>query len=321
MIAVGEARATGAVAGAVTTISVEAALMGGHVGIHVQPAGGPQAAERDAEQAFGALRRWVERLTRFDPASELSRLNEDARDRVPVGPTVAAVLDWGRAAETETDGIVNIAMLDHRLAAEIGGGQEAGQLVRGSDTWSIERGRRSSAVRRPVGLRFDLDGVAKGWLADRAAARLDHHRAVVVDADGDVAVHLGPGASWEIGVADAVDLDHTISTLRLAASTGRGRTAYGVATSGTSVHRWSAGGASGHHLIDPRSGRPAVTDVVQATVVAGSAREAEAFAKAAVILGSAHALASFDRPGVEALLILTDRRELLATPRSLRYMA
>ena len=40
---------------------------------------------------------WADRLTRFDPASELSRLNGDARREVPVGPTLAEVLDWGRA--------------------------------------------------------------------------------------------------------------------------------------------------------------------------------------------------------------------------------
>jgi thiamine biosynthesis lipoprotein len=61
----------------------------------------------------------------------------------------------------------------------------------------------------------------------------------------------------------------------------------GVATSGTTVHRWpDRAGHPRHHLIDPRTRRPAQTDLVQATVVAPSAAEAETLAKAAVILGS-----------------------------------
>ena len=78
----------------------------------------------------------------------------------------------------------------------------------------------------------------------------------------------------------------------------RGPTAFGLATSGTSVHRWTIDGRSSHHLIDPRTGRPARTDLVQATVLAGSAREAEAIAKTAVIVGSEAALGRLDRPGI-----------------------
>jgi thiamine biosynthesis lipoprotein len=56
----------------------------------------------------------------------------------------------------------------------------------------------------------------------------------------------------------------------------------GVATSGTTARRW----ATGHHLIDPRTGTPADTDVAEASVVAADAATAEALSKAAVLLGS-----------------------------------
>ncbi|HQU01555.1 MAG TPA: FAD:protein FMN transferase, partial [Acetobacteraceae bacterium] len=61
-----------------------------------------------------------------------------------------------------------------------------------------------------------------------------------------------------------------LAILTLAAD--RGPRSWGVATSGTSVHRWPTAFGETHHLIDPRTRRPASTDVVQATVVAGSAR-------------------------------------------------
>ena len=75
---------------------------------------------------------------------------------------------------------------------------------------------------------------------------------------------------------------------------------FGLATSGTSVHRWGGDSEGRHHLIDPRTGLPAATDVVQATVLAGTAREAEALAKSAVILGTAAGLHFLDRAGALA---------------------
>ena len=96
---------------------------------------------------------------------------------------------------------------------------------------------------------------------------------------------------------------------------------FGIATSGTSVHRWTTGGAMRHHLIDPRTGEPALTDVVQATVIARSARAAEAFAKTAVILGTTAALIALDRPEVEGAIILSERGELLIPPKTLRFLA
>jgi len=95
----------------------------------------------------------------------------------------------------------------------------------------------------------------------------------------------------------------------------------GIATSGTSVHRWTRDGVATHHLIDPRTWQSADTDIVQATVVAGSAREAEALAKTAVIAGTSGAFGLTDRPGVLGVLVLTTRGELRATPEMLRWLA
>jgi thiamine biosynthesis lipoprotein len=89
-----------------------------------------------------------------------------------------------------------------------------------------------------------------------------------------------------IGVADPRDAGTQLAVLHLAGLDPSGRQRFGLATSGTSVHRWVHDGRVSHHLIDPRTGRPAVTDVVQATVLADSAGAAEIAAKSIVIAGS-----------------------------------
>ena len=185
----------------------------------------------------------------------------------------------------------------------------------------VRRPRDADGHARSPGTRFDLDGVAKGWIADRALRLLDRYPGAVVDADGDIAVRVAPGDSWEIGVADPRGSRRPPRGRRAdrrARWPGRGRRTWGVATSGTSVHRF---GPDAHHLIDPRTGRPAVTDVVQATVLASGAAAAEAFAKSAVILGSAAGLEYLDRAGVAGAILLLEDGRALALPRTSAFLA
>ena len=314
-----------------------ARAMGGRLGVHVATApAGTAAASRDAARVAGRVLAWSRLITRHDPSSPLMRLNADPRPCVPVRPTLGAALAWAADAGRLTDGLVDATRLDERLAAERderlaaerddtvagalrGPGASSVGVARG---WSLDLAdSRRATVTRVSGLRFDLDGVGKGWLADRALHLLDRHPGAIVDADGDVAVRIAPDDRWEIGVADPRGADDLLAVIVLAdepASPARGRRTWGVATSGTTIHRF---GAAAHHLIDPRTGRPAATDVVQATVLASGAAVAEAFAKSAVILGSAAGLDFLDRSGVAgAILLLVDGR-VLALPRTLAFLA
>jgi FAD:protein FMN transferase len=317
--------------GAPDVVSADARLMGGRVSVHVRMAaqgllGGPgpgaERARRDTRRALQRISSWADRLTRFTASSELSRLNADRSETVEVGPTLAAVLTRAGAAARETDGIVDATLLDARLAAEYpAAGDAAATSAPAERGWAIESGRRGGSVTRVPGVRFDLDGIAKGWIADRAAASLEAYRAVVVDADGDLSIALAFGESWRIGIADPRNAATDLATLDIAGLDPSRRERFGLATSGTSVHRWSHHGKVGHHLIDPRTGRPAVTDVVQATVLAGSASVAESVAKQIVILGAVAGEALMDRPGIRAVIVLTDRGRVLASPSALRWLS
>ncbi len=304
--------------------SAVAEMMGGRVGVYLRPVDGGMTATSEADRAARSILRrvaaWAARLTRFSTTSDLARLNGAVMSSVPIRPTLAAVLDWARMAEGMSDGIVDVAMLDARLAAEgiEGATTDAAQV---DHSWSMDRGSRRTHVRRPTGLRLDLDGVAKGWLADRALGRLDPFPAAVVDADGDVAIRLGRGQRWRVGIADPRTAGEHLVQLDLVGSDRHGGRRFGVATSGTSVHRWVHDGGVSHHLIDPRTAMPARTDIVQATVLARTAREAETLAKAAVILGSDAALELLGGPGVDGAILLTQGDELLLTPSTMRFLA
>ncbi|HEU4481275.1 MAG TPA: FAD:protein FMN transferase, partial [Actinomycetota bacterium] len=121
------------------------------------------------------------------------------------------------------------------------------------------------AIRRPPGLRLDLGGVAKGWTASRALEAVPG--TACIDAGGDIALR----GAWGV----AVEHDgRPVAHLTLEDC--------GVATSGIDRRRWS----DGHHIIDPSTQRPAVTDVLAATVVASTTASAEAIARTIVVLGA-----------------------------------
>lgn len=300
-------------------VSVATTAMGGRLIVHLAASADEGSARRDARRVLARIGRWADRLSRHLETSELAALNADLRPNVAVGATLAAALRAGLEAGELTDGLVDITLLDARLAAEGLRPTPATDAVRRA--WSLTSGpRRTATVHRPPGLRFDLGGVAKGWLADRALESLTSWPSAVIDADGDLAVRCAPGRRWAVAIDDPRANDVSLAILNLSAPQDSWPTRWGVATSGTSIHRWLQGGEVRHHLIDPRTGAPAVTDVVQATVVCGSALRAEALAKAAVIAGSVDGLDMLERAGVRGAVILTDRGETLALPCTLALL-
>ena len=298
------------------TIEVSRPLMGGTVSVMALDDMNAVRLERAVRVVLDRVEAWAGRLTRFSPDSELMRLNAATEWLVPIGPTLTAVLDWARMAEGMSDGLVDPSLLDERLAAEAG--LDPGIPAIAGRRWSLRRTARGAAVEREPGVSFDLGGVAKGWLADRALA-ITPGRSALVDGDGDVAIRVAPGDTWAVGIGDPRAEGTLLGALELGATDDTPRT-WGIATSGTSVHRWAHAGGDAHHLIDPRTRRPADTDVVQATVLAGSAREAEVLAKTAVIAGTDRAFGLLDRPGVHGVLLLTQRGELRATPGMVRWL-
>ncbi|MBI4786945.1 MAG: FAD:protein FMN transferase [Chloroflexi bacterium] len=257
---------------------------------------------------------WDRALSRFRPDSELSRLNRSQGGAVRVGQVLWQVLGQARAAARQSDGLVTPALLDHveaagydqsfeRLAPWMGPTEFATPPVR--DWRAIELDSSAHTVRLPPAMRLDLGGIAKGWAADQAVARLSRYGPALVDAGGDIAIS-GPmegGERWPVAVADPMAPERDIARLWLDREA--------VATSGRDYRCWPRDGKWQHHIIDPRTGRPAETDVLSATVIAPTATEAEMAAKVTLILGSAAGLAWIEaREQLAALLVLENGRVL-----------
>ena len=131
----------------------------------------------------------------------------------------------------------------------------------------------------------------------------------MVDAGGDSAVtgQRPSGEGRQIGVASPLAPEADMAQLWL--------TEGGVATSGRDYRRWKRGGVWQHHLLDPRTGRPAQTDVLSVTVMGPSTVEAEVAAKVVLILGSEAGLAWLAaHPALTGVLVLADGQVLNTLP-------
>ena len=153
-------------------------------------------------------------------------------------------------------------------------------------------------------MRLDLGATVKAWAADRSAERIARALAcgVLVSLGGDIAVagDVPPGG-WSIRVQDVAgdpSAPDDGPTSIIAIHHG------GLATSSTSARRWQRGDVM-HHILDPRTGRPADGLWRTVSVAAGSALDANIASTAAIIRGlrSASWLA---RLGLPARLVTVD---------------
>ncbi|HEX6762913.1 MAG TPA: FAD:protein FMN transferase [Gaiellaceae bacterium] len=254
----------------------------------------------DATDAFDAVEVEFERLeqvlSRFRPDSELSLLNQNGS--IDASPDLAQVLWLAVDARERTDGRFDPTVHDALVGA--GYDRTFDDVPRdvAAASAASECGGRVSVEGQHIeierGYRIDLGGIGKGYAAERAAELLALTGPCLVNAGGDVAMRGLPTTGvWSVAVDGSITL---------------GLTQGGVATSGRDRRRWRRGGKEQHHLIDPRTGAPAETDLLRVTAVGDDAVAAEILAKSLFLAGEREAADST----VPAVLVTADGRTRLS---------
>ena len=258
-------------------------------------------------EAFGAARAEFARLeatlSRFLPDSELSELNR-AR-RLDAGPDLLRVTELALEARERTGGRFDPTVHEALVAAgydrtfdEMGAGGAAvatrpPALCLGEVTVARETGE----IALGPGVKLDFGGIGKGYAVDRACDLLAAFGPCLVSAGGDLAVR---GGTWPVGV------ETEAGTLTLELTSGA------IATSGSDRRRWRTPEGQAHHLIDPRTGSPAKSDLLRVTVAGRTAVDAEVLAKALFLAGAQEAAAEADALAAPAVLTLVDGTTVLA---------
>jgi FAD:protein FMN transferase len=241
------------------------------------------AAAIETERVFAAEE---QRFSRFREDSELSEVNARAGRWTRVSSEFGRVLDVALRAAERTGGLFDPTVLPALSAAGYDRTFDdlPGDLgVPAPDPppcgrWRDIVRRSGDRVLLPAEVALDFGGIAKGWTADRAArlaASIAGASWLLVNAGGDLRVY---GTTPPRGVQIAVETPERRDEELLRVRIERGA----LATSTTSRRSWGPGL---HHLIDPRTSMPAMTDVVQATVWASTCTDAEIAAKEALLTG------------------------------------
>lgn len=253
--------------------------------------------------------RWLQRIwTRFEPDSELSRLNARGGHVVAVGPELALLIQRSCFGHALTDGYFDpflgaeviaagydrdfdlLAPANPRSAADQVGSE--GPLKRNARRHRASRRRRADRpvqldvrrrlVRLQPGALIDSGGLGKGLGADLVSASMIRNGAsgALVNLGGDLRVRgVTPEGGWRISLDDPFDAaapPHSTVTLHSG----------GVCTSTPLRRTWQGpDGATANHIIDPRTRRPLASTTAAVTAIATAGWLAEVWAKAALVAG------------------------------------
>ena len=260
--------------------------------------------------ACGELKVLMDRVdkaaSRFRPDSELSVVNTRAGALVPVSRLLVDLVDVSLVAAQMSGGAVDPTVGPAVIAAGYDADIEAvrrrfpqpavdPQPVAG---WQEVRLNRTLALLGvPKDCALDLGATAKAWTADRAANVISKRYgcAVLVEIGGDLRAAGAPAKPWVVTVAERAGDQGVLVTLAHG----------GLTTSTRTVRRWQTPTGYGHHVIDPRTGRPADGLYRTASVWAPTAVRANTFSTALIATGEA-AVGRLKLAGHPARLIADD---------------
>ncbi len=268
----------------------------------------PNALDDALAAAASIVERFDLACSSFRADSELTAVNRTAGRAVEVSElfidAVEAAVRAARLTDGDVDPTVGEALVAHGYfdAAEpkLSRPRLSLGLLRGYEAITVDRPASTVAVAR--GVRIDLGATAKALAADRAAvaACAAAGCGVLVSLSGDLAiVGPAPAEGWSVRVTDdhrsGIDAPGQSITLRSG----------GLATSSTTVRSRADGGQPSHHLIDPRTGRPAAVHFRTVSVAAGSCLDANIASTAAIIRGE-RAPGWLNAQGMPSRLVLAD---------------
>jgi len=248
------------------------------------------SADRLAGLAARRVRLLEQCWSRFRPDSELHMLHARAgRGPVPVSEDLHRLVSVLVEAWSWSEGDVDATVLGGMVAMGYDADFATVASTPLSASWERLPGRglrdiglQDGSVSLPRGVGLDPGAIGKGLAGDMVADEITEAgaAAVLVNIGGDVVTRGVPPdtGAWRISLRD----DRTLERREIEVVTLSG-VMRAIATSSTLRRQWSGR----HHVVDPRTGLPTDTDVVQASVVADCGWRAEAGATVALVRGKA----------------------------------
>jgi thiamine biosynthesis lipoprotein len=285
-------------------VAEERPLMGTLVGVTAE---GPDevALHATVEAAYAEMGRLADMMSHYDPRSVVSAINAAAGEHpVAVPPELMRVLELAQRMSERSHGAFDVTVGglrgwrfrpdDPRMPGPAETAAER-PLVDYRKLVLDRRARTAYLERR--GMRIDLGGIAKLYIIEAGAKRLerpDIERALVNGGGDVVALGHAGAAPWRVGVRDPRAPNELLGTLELE----RGI----VASSGDYERSFVRGGRRYHHVLDPRTGMPA-EGPHGVTLVSERLEAIDGLGVAIMVLGKDEGARLVEAtPGVEALI-------------------
>ncbi|MEE8722808.1 MAG: FAD:protein FMN transferase [Eggerthellaceae bacterium] len=271
------------------------------------------------DRVVALCERFEKTFGRFNPESELYRLNHAGGAPTTVSDELAAIISAALGYCERTDGLFDITMgsvtrLWDFHAGTIPARADIDRALEHVNWQNVTVDGSVVTIADPAAW-IDLGGIAKGYIADRIIEQLqaDGARHILVNLGGNVAVAGGKpdGTPWKVGLRRPASSE---ATMGVAQSFAVVQLENGSAvTSGTYERAFERDGRLYHHILDPKTGEPAQTDLLSVTVVSKRSLDGDGYTTALIAMGADRALAFCeDLPDVECVAVTTDG-DVLAT--------
>jgi len=276
----------------------------------------PEKDKLILRQAEAIIIDFEKKFSRFLPNNELFRLNNESSGKQKISSTMTALLSAAKDQYLKTSGIFDPTVIGS--LENIGYNKTFELVEKNSNTQEIDlekikynfNNRKKMDELRlkdeiaffPKGFKLDLGGIGKGYIVDFLSEQLSMlTNDYWISAGGDILIKGNNNQSngWQVAIQDPIKQAESQYHLNT-----KGHK-LGIATSGIIKRQGKTGKFAWHHLIDPRTGLPAINDVLTATVIAPSALEADVWAKTVLILGQEEGMDFIDRQDAACIIFLS----------------
>lgn len=281
--------------------------MGTEVQIEIvlREAGEKEMVEGALQKAEEIFREQEKIFSRFDPESELSRINRRVGEKTEISGQMKEVLGLclkfnrimaGYFDPRVIESLEKIGYDRDFRSSDLNQEKEIPALD--SFQKSLEEELKLDDVKNTVWIsrRIDTTGIAKGYAVDKVAEYLkgEGFENFLVDAGGDMSAcgKRSDGSVWLVGVEG---LESDVVRIKLENE--------GIATSGISRKRWTRGEKKVHHLINPKNPSEFSHDLKTVTVVAEKTVEADGRAKSLFLMGKEEGISFANRENIKCLFL------------------
>lgn len=277
-------------------------------------ADGANGASDALDAAVSRIREFDSLWSVTDEKSEIYRLNHSGGKPFTVSEPTLELIQTALFTAKKTGGALNPAIYpvlkawgfttdSHRIPEK----EKLNQLLQLTDYTKIQV--KDNDIIMPDGMQLDMGAIAKGYAGDEAAEILkagDIDSAIISLGGNIQTVGKKPdGSPWKIGIQSPVGDDYfaVLETGECAVVTSGGYQNYFKGEDGKVYH----------HIIDPKTGRPAESGLLSVTVVGKEGKMCDALSTAFYVMGEKEAIRYWRENDGFDIILYTDEDEIIIT--------